>query len=69
MFREFYNLKGVENLVRGTLRYGGFCEVVEAWKEIGFMEDQPVEYLAKGAQGLKWIEVTANLLGVEATEE
>lgn len=69
VFKEFYGLKDVQNLVRGTMRYGGFCEVVEAWKEIGLMSDANVEYLAKGAKPLKWAEFTSQLLGTAANEE
>ncbi|ORY29667.1 Saccharopine dehydrogenase-domain-containing protein [Naematelia encephala] len=69
VFREFYNIPECENLVRGTLRYGGFCEVAMAWKEIGLLEDTPVEYLARNASPITWIEVMGKLLSVEATEE
>jgi saccharopine dehydrogenase-like NADP-dependent oxidoreductase len=50
-------------------RYGGFCEVVEAWKEIGFMSDEQVEYLDRNAQPMKWVELTAKLVGTDANEE
>jgi saccharopine dehydrogenase-like NADP-dependent oxidoreductase len=68
-FKEFYGLKDIQNLVRGTLRYGGFCEVVEAWKEIGLMDDTNVDYLTRDAEPLKWVELTAKLVSAEANEE
>jgi len=69
VFKEFYGLKDVENLCRGTLRYGGFCEVVMAWKEIGLMDDTPVDYLERNAAPITWREILAKLLGVDAKEE
>ncbi|RXK42280.1 spermidine synthase [Tremella mesenterica] len=68
-FKEFYGLEDVQNLVRGTLRYGGFCEVIEAWKEIGLMDDTPVEYLQKGAEEITWVQLMGKLLDVGATED
>ena len=29
-------------MLRGTLRYPGFCEVINAWKEIGILDETPV---------------------------
>lgn len=67
-FREFYNIPEVQNLVRGTMRFGGFCEVVEAWKELGFLSDSPVDYCDKNST-LTWVQLTAKLAGSEPTEE
>ncbi|WWD19271.1 spermidine synthase [Kwoniella shandongensis] len=68
VFREFYGLKDVENLCRGTMRYAGFPEVITAWKEIGLLDDAPQEYLAKDAAPITWISLLAKTLGVEAKE-
>jgi saccharopine dehydrogenase-like NADP-dependent oxidoreductase len=51
------------------MRFGGFCEVVTAWKEMGLMNDTPDESLAKGAKEITWVELTAKLLGTKADEE
>lgn len=51
------------------MRYGGFCEVVTAWKEMGLMNDSADPSLAKGAQPITWVELTAKLLGTKADEE
>ncbi|WVW85363.1 spermidine synthase [Kwoniella bestiolae CBS 10118] len=67
-FKEFYGLKDVENLVRGTMRYAGFCEVITAWKEMGLLDDTPRDDLAKDAAPVTWLEVIAKSVGVEAKE-
>ncbi|KAK8854594.1 spermidine synthase [Kwoniella newhampshirensis] len=68
VFKGFYGLKDVQNLVRGTMRYAGFPEVVTAWKEIGLLDDAPQEYLAKDAAPITWRSLLAKSLGVEASE-
>ncbi|WVQ95163.1 spermidine synthase [Kwoniella sp. CBS 9459] len=68
VFKEFYGLKDVENLVRGTMRFGGFCEVITAWKEIGLLNDTPSDDLSKDASPITWIQLIAKLLGTEAKE-
>lgn len=39
------------------------------WKEMGFLEDVQRDDLARGANAIPWSELTANVLGVDATEE
>jgi len=51
------------------MRFGGFCEVVTAWKEMGLMNDTPDESLAKGSKEMTWVELTAKLIGSKADEE
>jgi saccharopine dehydrogenase-like NADP-dependent oxidoreductase len=50
-------------------RYGGFCEVVTAWKELGFLNDTSVDYLSRDAKPMTWIEFTAKAAGCESNEE
>ncbi|GAA5890862.1 hypothetical protein JCM6882_008838 [Rhodosporidiobolus microsporus] len=68
-FREFYNIPEAETVVRGTLRYQGFPEFIKALVDIGFLNEAPVEILAKGAQALPWAEVTKQALGAQGTDE
>ncbi|KAJ8296733.1 Saccharopine dehydrogenase [NADP(+), L-glutamate-forming] [Rhodotorula toruloides] len=68
-FREFYNIPEAETVVRGTLRYQGFPEFIKALVDIGFLNESPVEYLAKGAQALPWAEVTQRALGAQTADE
>jgi len=58
-FKEFYGLKDIQNLVRGTM----------TWKEMGFLEDTQREDLARDAKAVPWLELTAKVLGVDASEE
>lgn len=66
VFREFYGIPEVENLVRGTMRYGGFCEVVMGWTDMGLLDDSQKDFLQKGAAPLSWLQLSAQVFGVEA---
>lgn len=50
-------------------RYGGFCEVITAWKELGFFSDESVDYLSRDAKPMTWVELTAKAAGSEPNEE
>ncbi|EJT52134.1 chimeric spermidine synthase/saccharopine dehydrogenase [Trichosporon asahii var. asahii CBS 2479] len=69
VFREFYGIPECENLIRGTMRYGGFCEVVMGWADLGLLNDEQNELVAKGAAPITWLELTAKQLGVPADKE
>ncbi|GMK55924.1 hypothetical protein CspeluHIS016_0209800 [Cutaneotrichosporon spelunceum] len=68
VFREFYGIPECENLIRGTMRYGGFCEVVMGWDDMGLLNDDQKDYLAAGAAKMSWLELTAKMLGVKADQ-
>ncbi|KAL7422547.1 saccharopine dehydrogenase (NADP+, L-glutamate-forming) [Cryptotrichosporon argae] len=65
VFREHYQIPEVENLVRGTLRYAGFCEVIRVWAELGLLDDTPRELDANTT----WLELVASRLGVAAESQ
>lgn len=68
-FREFYNIPEADTVVRGTLRYQGFPEFIKTLVDIGFLDESPVDFLAKGAVALPWAEVTQRALGAQASDE
>ncbi|TIC26651.1 saccharopine dehydrogenase [Wallemia mellicola] len=67
-FREFYDIPECQNLVRGTLRYQGFPEFINALVKLGFLDDSPKDFVKVG-QSAPWNEVTAKALGVDSSEE
>lgn len=68
-YKERYNIPEAQTIVRGTLRYQGFAEFIKTFVDLGFLDDTPVEYLAKSSQPLTWKQTVANTLGIESTEE
>lgn len=57
-YKELYGLKDATKVLRGTLRYRGFCTVINAWKELGLLSEEPV---TKGT----WVEEISHLLADE----
>jgi saccharopine dehydrogenase-like NADP-dependent oxidoreductase len=57
--------------VRGTLRYQGFPAFIKALVELGFLKEDPVEYLATSDKdkAMPWNEVTARAIGAEGSDE
>jgi len=43
---DLYGLDGVESMLRGTLRYPGWCEVLQAVVALGLLDETPVTYPA-----------------------
>lgn len=55
--------KDLGTILRGTLRYPGFCRIVDGWKKMGLLGGE------KFVQGVgKWEEVVDAVLGCEAAE-
>ncbi|KAF8457969.1 Saccharopine dehydrogenase [Terfezia claveryi] len=68
-YRERYNIPEAETIIRGTLRYQGFAEFIKAFVDLGFLDETPVEFLAKTSQPLTWKDTVAKTLGIESTIE
>jgi alpha-aminoadipic semialdehyde synthase len=43
MYKDIYGLKDVQTMFRGTLRYAGFCKVLDGFRELGFLSNDAVE--------------------------
>ncbi|KAI0047400.1 saccharopine dehydrogenase [Auriscalpium vulgare] len=65
-FREFYNIPEAETVVRGTLRYQGFPEFIEALVQLGFLDAETKEWLQ---EGLTWAEVTQKAIAANDASE
>ncbi|WFD32206.1 saccharopine dehydrogenase (NADP+, L-glutamate-forming) [Malassezia sp. CBS 17886] len=67
-FREWYRIPEAETVVRGTLRYQGFPEMVLALVRLGFLDEAPHAWL-NNMQGLTWAQLTARLVDASSTSE
>jgi hypothetical protein len=36
-YKDIYGLNDATKVLRGTLRYKGFCTAINAWKELGLL--------------------------------
>lgn len=57
-----YGLADVQTLLRGTLRYKGFCHAMVGLTELGLLDEKPLSCLEPGAPPLKWRELVAMLV-------
>ena len=55
---ETYGLKGIKTMFRGTFRYPGWCETLQALFDLGLMEKEAKE----GLEGMTWKQLMQKLL-------
>ena len=65
-FREYYNIPEAETVVRGTLRYQGFPQFVQALKALGWMDMERKAWLK---EGMTWAEVFQQAIGAADASE
>ncbi|KAL7275565.1 saccharopine dehydrogenase (NADP+, L-glutamate-forming) [Rhizina undulata] len=68
-YKERYNIPEAQTIIRGTLRYQGFPEFIRTLVEIGFLSDEPLEYLSASAEPIAWKTVLAKVLGSSSEDE
>ncbi len=55
---ETYGLKGIQTMFRGTFRYPGWCETLQALFDLGLMDKEAQE----GLEGLNWKQLMQKIL-------
>lgn len=63
-YKERYNIPEAETIVRGTLRFQGFPQFIKVLVDIGFLEDAPLDILAKP---VAWKEATQAVIGAKSS--
>lgn len=58
-YKDIYEIPNVNTIFRGTLRYKGWCETLDAMKAIGMLEDTPGDY-----EKMSFAEFTAERAGL-----
>ena len=67
-YKEAYAIPEAETVLRGTLRYQGFPEFVKVLVDIGFLSEDPRDFLAPGSK-LAWKDALAKVLGSTSSNE
>ena len=62
-YAEVYGIESADTILRGTLRYGGFCEVMLVLQELGLFADAEDPALSPGADTISWRQFVARLAG------
>mgnify|MGYP006404205569 CR=1 FL=1 len=53
-YQHVYGLRDVNTMLRGTLRYPGFCDILQSCKALGLLNTQPDERLMSSATPITW---------------
>lgn len=67
-YKERYAIPEAHTVVRGTLRYQGFPEFVKTLVDIGFLSEEPKDFLAPGTK-ITWKDAFAKILGSTSSKE
>ncbi|KAJ3304871.1 saccharopine dehydrogenase (NADP+, L-glutamate-forming) [Kappamyces sp. JEL0829] len=68
-YTERYSIPECKNLIRGTLRYQGFPKFVKVLVSLGFLNEDPVDFLAPTAAPIAWKSVLQKMTGASSDEE
>eukprot|EP01117_Protostelium_nocturnum_P008135 TRINITY_DN2903_c0_g1_i1.p1 TRINITY_DN2903_c0_g1~~TRINITY_DN2903_c0_g1_i1.p1 ORF type:complete len:916 (+),score=299.80 TRINITY_DN2903_c0_g1_i1:95-2842(+) len=64
---DLYGLNtNIKTFFRGTLRYTGFCDVMQGMVRLGFLDPSPVPYLDPKGDAISWNEAVRLLLHAKA---
>lgn len=66
-FRERYEIPEAQTVIRGTLRYQGFPQMIKVLVDIGFLSDEPRDFLSSAP--IAWNEATRQILGASSSDE
>ncbi|KAF2031399.1 Saccharopine dehydrogenase [Setomelanomma holmii] len=67
-YKERYNIPEAQTIIRGTLRYGGFPEYIKCLVDIGFLEEDPKDFLKEGEKRT-WRDATAKIVGATSDKD
>lgn len=67
-YRERYLIPEVQTCIRGTLRYDGGPEFMQVLVDLGFLKDDPTDYLAASSAPITWAEATQKLLAATSSQ-
>jgi alpha-aminoadipic semialdehyde synthase len=68
-YAEAYGISDAQTVFRGTLRYRGFCECLEAAIDIGMLDETQQPHLAPTAKDITWAENLRALLHIPAGDK
>ncbi|XP_074644875.1 alpha-aminoadipic semialdehyde synthase, mitochondrial-like [Tubulanus polymorphus] len=63
VYKELYGIQSAQTILRGSVRYAGFCNAMKGLIKLGFICDQPNHYLHPGGRDITWKEFMCTLVG------
>ncbi|KAF2638961.1 Saccharopine dehydrogenase [Massarina eburnea CBS 473.64] len=67
-YKERYHIPEAQTIIRGTLRYQGFPEYIKALVDIGFLSEDPKDYLKEGEKRT-WKDATAKIVNATSDKD
>ncbi|KAH8725953.1 saccharopine dehydrogenase-like protein [Phaeosphaeriaceae sp. PMI808] len=67
-YKERYNIPEAQTIIRGTLRYQGFPEYIKCLVDIGFLSEDPKDFLKEGEKRT-WRDATAKVVGAASDKD
>ena len=58
-YKDIYGFKNCRSLMRGTIRYKGFCEILAAFNDLGLLDSED-----SGQRFLNWVDLIQHLVGL-----
>ena len=68
-YKERYNIKEAQTIIRGTLRYQGFPEFVRVLVDLGFLSEEEKDFLKPSETPLSWKETLQKVLNASSAKE
>lgn len=65
-FRDFYNIPEAETVIRGSLRYKGNPEFIQALAGIGWLDQEEKPWLKPG---MTWAKIQQKIVGALDSDE
>lgn len=62
-YKDIYGIDSAETLIRGTLRYRGFCDAMKGFIEMGLIDPEPHPLLHQAGPDLTWKQFICRQLG------
>jgi len=63
IYKEKYNIQSAHTLLRGTLRYRGYSDIVKGLTSLGLIDPEPHPALHPGGPDVTWRQLVCSLLG------
>ena len=68
-FADKYAIPEAKTIIRGTLRYAGFPEFIRVLVDMGFLSQDPHDFLKPSSAPITWAEATAKILKSSSSSE
>lgn len=70
VYKEKYNIPEAQTIIRGTLRFGGFTDIVKTIVDMGLLSQEPLDFLSdKQDKPPTWAEATKQILSATSSSE